>query len=187
MLFDKFKEEELIWQSTVNGSTSCGKHAFRGDLVITLGDMHESSNTRNQPKSIVEHATVLEEDEKFIFFGGSLLYLADLPAFVERYGSYIADGVKVILYVVDASKSMKINYEGLDLYISPYEENVVWQLLCEDLYVEKSDLKGQSAEDKLVTLLEAAKDYNPKYEELSYDDALGFVVEGAKRAIHGAV
>ncbi|NVK18847.1 MAG: hypothetical protein HWE30_09140 [Methylocystaceae bacterium] len=187
MLFDTFKDQELIWQSNVSGDTSCGKYAFRGDLAITLGDMHEASNTRNQPKCILESANILADAEQFIFVSGSLLSLDDIPAFVERYGQYIADDVKVMLYVVDTSKPMFIEYEGKQLYINTYEDSTVWQLLMEDLYVEKSDMKGQSPQDKLVTMYEACKDFKPKYDTVSYDDALGFKIEGAKRAIHGAV
>ncbi len=186
MLFDTFKEQELIWQSNVSGETG-GKYAFRGELAITLGDMHESSKTRNQPKQIFIDAVVLADGDQFVFCAGSLNSMADIPAFMERYGEHIPADLKVMLYIVDASKTMKVDYEGKSLYVTPYEESTVWQLIMEDLYVEKSDMKGQSPEEKVVTMFDASKDYNPKFEELSYDDALGFMVEGAKRAIHGAV
>jgi hypothetical protein len=187
MLFDTFKEQELVWQSNVSGETSCSKYAFRGDLAVTLGDMHEASKTRNQPKCVFESANILVDGDQFIFVAGSLLSLDDIPAFIERFGPYIADDVKVMLYVVDAGKPAKVIYEGKQLYISSYEDSTVWQLMMDDLYVEKSDMKGQSPEDKLVTMYEACKDYKPKYEEMSYEDALGYKVAGAKRAIHGAV
>jgi hypothetical protein len=186
MLYDSFKEQELIWQSTVSANTSCGKFAFRGDLAITLGDMH-SSNTRNQPKCILESANILMDGDNFIFVSGSLLSLEDIPAFLARYGQYIADDVKIILYVVNAAKTMTIKMDGKTLYVSPYEEGVVWQLLMEDLYVEKSDMKGQSPEDKLITMFDACKDFKPKYDEVTYEESLSFIVADAKRAIHGAV
>lgn len=186
MLFDTLKEQERVWQSNVSGDTSCGKFAFRGDLAVTIGDMHESSNTRNQPKCVFENACIIIENDKFVFTAGSLLSVSDIADFFETFGEYIADGSKIILYVVNAKNNMTIEYNGHTVYIRPYDESTVWQLLMEDLYVEKSDLKGESAEDKVMIMYKEAASFNPKDAVISFEDACANITD-AKRAIHGAV
>lgn len=52
--------------------------------------------------------------------------------------------------------------------------------------VEKSDLKGMSAEDKVKVLFDASKDFNPDYARMSLEEALASKT-GAVREAWGAV
>ena len=53
-----------------------------------------------------------------------------------------------------------------------YGEGLVWNELMELFYVEKSDLKGQSGEDKVATVHQASKDYAPKAPVKSLDQVI---------------
>ena len=54
------------------------------------------------------------------------------------------------------------------------------------LYIEKSDLKGQSAEDKMLTIYNAMNDYKSKSSIVDFAEAKTMVTE-AKRVSWGAV
>ena len=54
--------------------------------------------------------------------------------------------------------------------------------LAEDLRLDKEDFKGQSAEDKVLTVYAALRDYRPKLETLSYEAALGCTVAHRREA-----
>jgi hypothetical protein len=62
----------------------------------------------------------------------------------------------------------------------------VWNELVDEVRLEKSDFKGQSSADKLVTVLNALKSYRPKYEKLTLKEAQG-KTNGAKRVDRGPV
>ncbi|MGB0684067.1 MAG: hypothetical protein ACPGOV_15280, partial [Magnetovibrionaceae bacterium] len=85
MLLDTYKENELIWQNNVLGEASPGVVAFRGDLAIELGDMHESSQTRNPPKQVLEQVALLTEGDKITFLSGYIADIASLESLIERY------------------------------------------------------------------------------------------------------
>ena len=56
----------------------------------------------------------------------------------------------------------------------------------EVVYIDKADLKGQSAEDKVLTVYNALGDFKMSSNKVSYDEALTMVTE-AKRQAWGAV
>lgn len=60
--------------------------------------------------------------------------------------------------------------------------SAVWKMLMDDLRLEKSDFKGQSAEDKVITMFEVLDDFKPSFEKLDCNDALGLTVEVKKEA-----
>ena len=83
----------------------------------------------------------------------------------------------------------QVNYHGVHHVLPPMVEGdgTVWNELNEELALQKSDFKGQSAADKVITVCKAVKtDYHPKYPELSWEKTLGTVVE-VKKELRGAV
>ncbi len=69
----------------------------------------------------------------------------------------------------------------------PYKEGMVWNETLEMLYIEKSDLKGQSAEDKVVTAYEAAKGFKIKADLIPFEEALTKTIVVKKAAAVGPV
>jgi hypothetical protein len=109
-----------------------------------------------------------------------LLYeLSTLELFVAKYKGDLTADTLILLYIENISEKMVVEYEGFTFKLIPYTSGMVWNEMLEELYVEKSDLKGQSAEDKVVVAYEAAKDFSIKVDALSYEAALEktFVVE----------
>lgn len=64
---------------------------------------------------------------------------------------------------------------------------MIWNELLDELYLEKSDLKGQSAEDKVLTLYDAARSFDTKIARVKFEDALSKVIEVVKDMSVGPV
>ncbi|MGB7503018.1 MAG: hypothetical protein WBM25_11540, partial [Azonexus sp.] len=65
-------------------------------------------------------------------------------------------------------------------------EGLVWNELIDLAALEKSDFKGQSSADKVVTVFNAFKGHKFKYPEKTVEEALK-TTNNAKREVHGAV
>ena len=52
----------------------------------------------------------------------------------------------------------------------------------DDLRLDKDDFKGQSAEDKVITMFDAIKGFKPRYEQVTLDDAAKLTVAVKKEA-----
>ena len=72
---------------------------------------------------------------------------------------------------------MIIPISGFNFRVVPLEDGMIWNETLELLCIEKSDLKGQSAEEKVETLLAELKQYKPSFPSVSYEDALGCTIE----------
>lgn len=176
MLLETYKNDNLMWLTNVNGPISMSgsdeKEAFRGDLVIEFGDMHEASQTRNPPKQIFEQVVLLADGGKIIFLAGFLEDLNSLAPLTERFKGDFAEDLMPILYVLNIDDAMQVAVDGVTFACLPLAEGLVWNELMDLLYIEKSDLKGQSAEEKVETVADAKGEFKPKGEDLDFATAV---------------
>lgn len=186
MLLETYKADGLMWLTNVNGTIGDDKEAFRGDLVLEFGDMHESSQTRNPPKKVVEQAVVYAKGGKIAFFVG---YLGDIQALSDlhdRFKSDMADGVEPIVFVFNIDKPVQVAADGVTYACVPLTEGMVWNELMDLLYIEKSDLKGQSAEQKVETVAGARGEYASKGDVVDLNAVMA-LANGAVRQYAGAI
>ena len=174
MLLQTYEQDGLMWLTNVNGPAGGDKEAFRGDLVIEFGDMHESSQTRNPPKKVLEQVVLEAEGGKVTFLAGYLGDLEYLDDLVERYKTDFADGVTVVAFCFNIDDPMQVTVDGVSGACFPMTEGLVWNELLDMFYIEKSDLKGLSAEEKVVAVAEAKGELSPK------GDAFDFAVAATK-------
>jgi hypothetical protein len=186
MLLDNYEKQYLLYNSNFKESAGAGKSAYRGDLVVVEGEIADSQGRRKPPVVSLVGAAVLAGAEKIEMLTGSLDDLSDITALLDRYQADFALDVHVMLFVVNIAKPMIVALDGLNITLLPMSEGMVWNELVDELGLEKSDFKGQSAGEKVVTVFEAFKGYKPKYETVGLDEALTRKIE-AKRAIYGAV
>ncbi len=183
MPLNSYTENALLCNVSVNGETSTpGTFAFRGDMVIEEGDIADAQGRRNPPKSVLKQAVVLASTDKLSAVVGAVSDIGYLPDFVKKYGPDFGPEIKTVFYVNNISKPMICAIEDCKCILIPYEDGAVWTMLMEDVHLEKSDFKGQSAADKVVTIIEGLDDFTPKYEEKPYNDALSFTIEVRKEA-----
>lgn len=181
MLLESYNEQGLLSVTTVLGATSeTDKFAFRGDLVLKEGELREGSDRdRKPPELLLQQAAILAGQDEIIFINGLLKELQSLPIFVEKYKEALSSNTLAILYIENIEDNMLVELEGTSFQLMPYSGGMVWNEFLDALYLEKADLKGQSAEDKVITVYESAKDYDGKAAKISFDEALTktFVVE----------
>ncbi|GLZ25948.1 hypothetical protein [Stutzerimonas stutzeri] len=183
MLLKTYETQNLLCNVSVNGATTTpDTYAFRGDLVLEEGEIADASGRRLPPTAVVKQAVMLEQQGKLAMMAGALIELAHLPLFLERYRRDLADGAPVIFYVENLGQSLYTELDGMTLQLQAHEEGAVWNTLAEDLRLDKEDFKGQSAEDKVLTVYAALRDYRPKLETLSYEAALGCTVAHRREA-----
>ena len=187
MLIDKYEQDGLLFNVNFKANASeAGVCAYRGELVLEEGEIGDADGRRKPPKALVYQAVILSKDDKLIMSAGTIDTLDLLPTFVEKYKGDFAPEMNALFYVVNITKPMIVEMEGIAFYLIPLQGGLTWNEMIEEFGLEKSDFKGQSAADKVVTANSEFKSYKPKYETLSYDDARGFTAD-IKREVHGAV
>jgi hypothetical protein len=189
MLLEDYQAKGLLTVTLVDGQTStAGVYAYRGDLVLKEGTLRDGSTTdRRPPEALFIHSALIIENDKIKFINGLLPTLSLLPVFVEKYKADIADDAVAIVYVENISKPLQVALEGVTYQLLPFKEGLVWNELLEELYIEKSELKGQSAEDKVAIAYAAAKTYKAKGAVVSYPEAETFTFVVVKDASVGAI
>lgn len=189
MLLEKLNAQGLLSITSVLGPTSEKKtFAFRGDLVLKPGELKEGSERdRKPPEFVIHQAVILTDAEKFLFVGGLLHELDKLSMFVDKYQDVLSADTIILLHIENIDCKMQVEHAGCRFQLIPYTQGMIWNELLEELYIEKSDLKGQSAEDKVATVFAAAKDYSIKSDAISYEEALGKTIEVVKDMAVGPI
>lgn len=189
MLLETYQAKGLLTVTLVNGQTSdAGVYAYRGDLVLKEGTLRDGSATdRKPPEALLIHSALIVENDRVKFINGLLPTLDLLPILVEKYKTDIAPDCTALLYVENIGKGMQVELEGVTYKLIPFRQGLVWNELLEELYIEKSELKNQSAEDKVAIAYTAAKSYNPKTPLVSFAEAEENTIVVIKEAAVGAI
>lgn len=187
MSLEQYEQSHLLFNTNFKDKTSeAGMEAYRGELVLVENEKDDKGHPK-PPLAVMRHAVILTKDDKLCFVVGCIDELSYLDSFIEKYKSDFADDMKVLFFVVNITKSMQLEIDGINYVLIPLTEGVAWNELTEELALEKSDFKGQSPADKIVTAYEEFKSgYTPKYDTVSYQEAMASVAD-IKRAPVGAV
>jgi hypothetical protein len=185
MLFDAYEQKGLLFN--MNFKEASGNFAaYRGDLVLELGEVGDALGHRKPPTATIKNTIVLAEYDKIKLYVGSLDELALLPKVLDYYQSDFAADVRIILFVVNINKPLVLEIDGLSIAAIGMQEGLIWNELIDIAALDKSDFKGQSASEKIITVYKALSDYKPKGDKVSFEDALTRTVD-LKRAGRGPV
>jgi len=185
MLFNDYEQKGLLFN--MNFKESEGVYsAYRGDLVLELGEVGDALGHRKPPVSTIKNTIVLAENNKIKLYVGSLDELTLLPKVLDYYQPDFAPDVRVIMFVVNINKPLVIELGGLNIVAIGMQEGLIWNELIDIAALDKGDFKGQSATEKIVTVHKALLDYKAKGDKVSFDEALTRTVE-LKRAGRGPV
>jgi hypothetical protein len=189
MLLETYQTKGLLTVTLVNGETGkAGVFAYRGDLVIKEGSLREGSTTdRRPPEALLIHSALIIEYDKIKFINGLLPTLDLLPVLVEKYKADLSEDCIALIYVENIGKGLQVELEGVNYKLIPFKQGLVWNELLEELYIEKSELKNQSAEDKVAIAFAAAKSYKPKSSLVSFAEAEANTIVVIKEAAVGAI
>jgi len=185
MLFDDYEQKGLLFNMNFKESEA-GYAAYRGDLVLELGEVGDALGHRKPPTATIKNTIVLAEKDKIKLYVGSLDELELLPKVLAYYQADFAPDARLILFVVNINKPLVIELGGLEIATIGMQEGLIWNELIDIAALEKGDFKGQSATEKIVTVYKALSDYKPKGDKVSFEEALTRTVE-LKRAGRGPV
>ncbi|MEW8509630.1 MAG: hypothetical protein AB2608_02245, partial [Candidatus Thiodiazotropha sp.] len=82
-----------------------------------------------------------------------------------------------VIYVVNLERSVVVEADGIGFILIPLLQGVPWNEVIDELGLEKSDFKGQSAADKILTLYDELKAYTPKYPQIGLDELYGLATD----------
>jgi hypothetical protein len=173
MLLETYDNKGLLTVTLVNGQTATpGVYAYRGDLVLKEGALREgTTHDFKPPEALLIHAALIIENDKIKFINGLLPKLEILPLLVAKYKEDIAVDCIALIYVENIGKTLQVELEGITYILLPFKEGLVWNELLEELYIEKSELKGQSGEEKVAIAYAAAKSFKSKAPLVSFAEA----------------
>lgn len=178
MILQRYEQQGLLFNSNFTESAGApGLFAYRGDLVLVEGEIGDASGRRKPPTATVRQSVLLADGDTLKLAAGLLDDIARLPVFIERYAGDFAPDVKVIFFVSNIGKPIQLSLDGVRYALLPLEDGMVWNELLDELHLEKSDLKGQSAGEKVATVSAAFKDYAAKGSELTLEAALAATIE----------
>lgn len=189
MLIENLDKQGLTFITNVLGKTSeADIWAYRGDLVLIQGGFREGSTTdRKPPEMLLKQTAILANEEKFIFVSGLFEDLAQVNVFLEKYLPVLTPDTLTLFFVENITSNMLMELEGITFQFVPYKDGMIWNETLELLYIEKADLKGQSAEDKVITVYEAAKSFKTKVDPISLEEGLSQTIVVKKSAAVGPV
>ncbi|GAA5215722.1 hypothetical protein ACFSJ3_10850 [Corallincola platygyrae] len=186
MLLDKYEEQALLFNTNFLATSSQPElQAYRGELVIVEGEVADASGRKKPPVTVLRDAILLADDGKQKLMVGGLDSVDQISALLDRYQGDVAEDAIVILMAPNAHTEASFEYQGISGYLLPWDA-MVWSQFTDELGLEKSDFKGKSAADKVLTAYREAASYSPKFPAIPMDEILANATS-AKRETHGAI
>ena len=186
MTLEKYKEAGLLFNTNfLEKSSEPGISGYRGELVLIEGEIGDDKGHAKPPVEVMRGAVILA-DEKIKLFIGALDQVALINTLIEKYQGDFADDMIAVLFIVDLKDAVQVDISGINFVLIPLVQGVTWNEIIDELALEKSDFKGKSASDKIITVYNELKSYKPKYPHVSLDEALGNTT-GKVREAWGAV
>ncbi|MES5486163.1 hypothetical protein QMZ05_25700 [Bradyrhizobium sp. INPA03-11B] len=168
------KEGRLLNAVLKGGTTKPGRFGFRGDIALKF-QAQLADEKRPPDYSIEQVLTVAQEGGSTIpLLAGylhSLAYLADVADVLD--GALSPEGRYFIFCNnIDLLAKYRIKLGNVTFHVLPCDESTVWKEMMDLVGINKDDIKKLDAGGKLDYLLDAAKDLDASYDEISYQDGL---------------
>ena len=185
MLLDRY--EHLFFNSNFKEAASdAGWAAYRGELVIKEGEVADAQGRRKPPHEILKQVAILAEGDDLKLITGSLDALQHFPSLLEKCGADLKPDTIAVLYTINIDKPFISTINGTPIVFIPLAQGMAWNELIDLAALEKSDFKGLSSADKVVTLHKALIGQKYKYPEVPLAEALT-KTNKSKRENHGAI
>ena len=187
MLLDTYQNEERFWLTNSYGPCETGGlSAFRGDFVVLEGEYNETAKKRGAPRAAIKDAVLLGGADQLHFVAGNVADVEEVGEFAARFGEVLAPDCTPVFFVDNVAGSAQVQIGPHRYVLVEFHDGIVWNALMDEFYVEKSDLKGLSAEEKVMVLHGAAKGHAFKYPERTLEQVIA-TKTGNRRGVWGAV
>lgn len=184
MLLDRY--EPLFFNANFKEVASGSIAAYRGELVVTEGEIADDQGRRKPPVEVMKQAIALADGDKLLFISGSLDEFQYYHGFIDKFGADITAETLVILFVVNIDNPFIADVNGAKAVFIPLVQGMTWNELGDLAALDKSDFKGQGAAEKVVTMYNALKGNKYKFAESTVELELTRT-NNNKRVNHGAV
>lgn len=182
MPLNKYKESGLLFNSNFLEKTSAADMlGYRGELVLVEGETADAKGHAKPPVDVVRGVTLLAED-KLKLVVGAIDKLESIKVFIDKYKADCSADTKIVFFVVNIKNPLQIDVDGLAFIFIPLSQGVPWNEIIDELGLEKSDFKGQSPADKILTLYNEMQSYHPNYPQVSLDEALASTADIVREA-----
>jgi len=88
--------------------------------------------------------------------------------------------------IIKLTENVVVDVDGRQYTLISLPAGMIWNELLDLCFLDKHDLKGQSTEDKVVTVYNSLKTYQPKFKASTLDEAIANR-NSVKRQVWGAV
>ena len=182
-----YDEKSLLINSNFKSKADADNtFAYRGELVLVEGEIGDAKGRKKPPVSVMRNAVLLSVDDKLAMAVGCLDQLSQLSELVAKYKDDFAADMRALFFVVNITKPLQVELEGVTCVLIPLTEGIAWNELLDILHLEKSDLKGQSSAEKVVTSYKEFASFKAKGDVVSMEEAAAFTAD-IKREGYGAI
>lgn len=181
-LLENYKQSGLLFNSNfLEASSQSDTFGYRGELVLVEGEVADAKGHVKPPLEVMRGAVLLA-GEKLELVVGALDQIESINTFIEKYQSDFSENMIALLYVVNIDKSVQVEIDGIKFVLIPLIQGVPWNEVLDELALEKSDFKGQSPANKILTLFEEMKNYKPKYPMTELEEVLSEATDVVREA-----
>ncbi|WP_439373362.1 hypothetical protein [Bradyrhizobium sp. DASA03120] len=173
--FGRLDKEGRLLNAVFKGETTKpGRFGFRGDIALKF-QAQLADEKRPPDYSLEQVLTIANNGETTIpVLAGylhSFAYLADvakvLDGALSQTGSYF-----IFCNNIDLLAKYRTKIDDIAFRVLPCDESTVWKEMMDLASVDKNDIKKLDTGGKLDYLLDAAKNIDAGYAEISYEEGL---------------
>lgn len=168
------REGRLLNAVLKAGTTKPGRFGFRGDIALKF-QAQVADEKRPPDYSIEQVLTIAHEGEDTIpVLAGYLHSFAYLGDVAKVLGGALGPTGSYFMFCnnIDLLAKYRTRIGDITFRILPCDESTVWKEMMDLAGVDRNDVKKLDTAGKLDYLLDAAKDIDASYEEISFEEGL---------------
>lgn len=172
------REGRLLNAVLKSPTTKPGRFGFRGDIALKF--QAQLADEKRPPEFSIEQVlTIAQEDEPTIpILVGYLHSFAYLKTVTEVLAGLLRPNGRYFMFCnnIDLLAKYAVTIGGITFYVLPLDELTVWKEMMDLMSIDKNDVKKLDTAGKLDYLLDAAMNFNEKYEAISYEQGLAVML-----------
>jgi hypothetical protein len=174
----RLDQEDRLLNAVLKGpTTKPGRFGFRGDIALKF--QTQVADEKRPPDYCIEQVlTVVEEGDDTIPILASYLHsFAYLNSVIEVLSGLLSPTGKYFIFCnnIDLLSKYSVTHGGIPFYILSLDESTVWKEMMDLVDVDKNDIKKLDTAGKLDYLLDAALDFDAKFQTITYEEGLGLM------------
>jgi len=171
------QEDRLLNAVLKSPTTKPGRFGFRGDIALKF--QTQVADEKRPPDYCIEQVLIVvqEGDSTIPILAGYLHSFAYLDSVIDVLAGLLSPTGKYFMFCnnIDLLAKYTVTHGGISFFILPLDESTVWKEMMDLMGIDKNDIKKLDTAGKLDYLLDAALDFDAKFETISYEEGLGLM------------